>query len=769
MPPAVRKLASGFRYGSSPDRLSSRPISLPTPAGKKWTSSRRRHVWSVNPQRMSRISPEDARRLWVSDMRKRKYLKRVADFDWRRYALALALLAFVPVAAQGKDRSAIDPPLPQPRPPAASKTVDASAASILPRLAPLPESSAWRSDTTTLKSGLDALAARDLELARAVRNSLPAGALDRHILAWAIALGGGDKLSSSEIDETARSLPGWPGLVTLRKNKERAMFRERPDAQTVIAAFQGSPPKTPEGAIMLARAYLAQGDPNKARAVIAPLWRSERLQADIETAILNEFGKLIPIADHRIRMERMLYFDRIDAAGRVAVLAGASELWSAWASVIRNGKDAGTLLDAVPRAQRSAGWLFARIKYLRRAARLSEAAAAMLSAPGDKATLIDPDAWWLERRALSRELVDTGEIRTAYEIVAAHSAESQANAADAEFHAGWYALRGLGDPVTAARHFSRITDFASGPISLSRAYYWLGRAAEAGGPGDAKAYFEKASTYGTAFYGQLAAARMERKAMALAHPRPSARDRQTFAQREPVRAIQRLEEAGYGARAEILYRDLGEQLSSPGELALLAEMAERRGNHFLALRVSKAAAARGIDVGALSYPLGAIPVGTDMSGAGQALAYAVARQESEFNVGAMSSAGALGLLQILPSTAKDVAKRNGLAYSQTRLATDAGYNATLGSVFLAEQLGRFEGSYILTFACYNAGQSRTQQWIDRYGDPRGKDIDTVVDWIERIPFAETRSYVQRVMENYQVYKMRLSGKFDIVTDLVNGR
>ena len=186
-------------------------------------------------------------------------------------------------------------------------------------------------------------------------------------------------------------------------------------------------------------------------------------------------------------------------------------------------------------------------------------------------------------------------------------------------------------------------------------------------------------------------------------------------------------------------------------------MAEKRGNHFLALKIGKIATARGIDIGALSHPVGAIPASADISDAGEALAYAIARQESEFNVGAVSHAGARGLLQLLPGTAKEVAKKAGMTYSKDRLTTDAGYNATLGAAFLGEQLGRFDGSYVLTFAGYNAGPGRAREWIKRYGDPRGKDIDTVVDWIERIPFAETRSYVQRVMENYQVYKMRLSG------------
>ena len=164
-----------------------------------------------------------------------------------------------------------------------------------------------------------------------------------------------------------------------------------------------------------------------------------------------------------------------------------------------------------------------------------------------------------------------------------------------------------------------------------------------------------------------------------------------------------------------------------------------------------------------------MPAPEILAEAGKALAYAIARQESEFNVSAVSGAGARGLLQLLPGTAKEVAKKAGMTYSQDRLTTDAGYNATLGAAFLGEQLGRFDGSYVLTFAGYNAGPRRAQEWVNRYGDPRGKDIDTVVDWIERIPFHETRSYVQRVMENYQVYKMRLSGKFDIVGDLVNGR
>ena len=187
------------------------------------------------------------------------------------------------------------------------------------------------------------------------------------------------------------------------------------------------------------------------------------------------------------------------------------------------------------------------------------------------------------------------------------------------------------------------------------------------------------------------------------------------------------------------------------------------------MRPGDATLSAGVHGGVACATIGAIPAAAKISGAGKALAYAIARQESEFNIGAVSHAGARGLLQLMPGTAREVAKKEGLPYSAGRLTTDAAYNATLGAAYLGEQLGRFDGSYVLTFIGYNAGPGRAREWIKRYGDPRGKDIDAVVDWIERIPYAETRSYVQRVMENYQVYKMRLSGTFDIAGDLCNGR
>jgi soluble lytic murein transglycosylase len=675
-----------------------------------------------------------------------------------RFALVAASLALTPAAAQ-------------------EATVEGSVTAIL--AVPDAGEIAARGRLLPLQFGLDALSRGKVASARSIRDGLPAGSLDRHILAWAIAMDGGPAIPSGDIAEAAIAMPDWPGAAALRRNSERALYREDPDARRVIAIFGSSQPRTLDGVILLARAHVTLGQIGAARTTLSPFWRTVKLEAPEEQRIIREFGAVLTPEDHRWRMERMLHAERISAAERVAKLAGAEPLAKAWAAVIRNEKKAADLLKAVPADMRSAGYYFAAARYLRRKEKFAEAAELMLMAPTEAAALADPDAWWLERRVLSRELVDAGDMKLAYRIAAAHAAESPVEAADAEFHAGWYAFRGLNDATTGAEHFARIADLASGSISLARAYYWLGRTIEAGAridteqgptkPGDAKSYYEKAAAFGTTFYGQLAADRIGGKTLNVAYPEPTALDRDRFERRETARAIRLLERCGYQKMADTLYRALAEELTVPAELALLAAMADSRGNHVLALKVGKIAAGRGLDIGALSHPVGAIPADAEISASGKALAYAIARQESEFNVAAVSHAGARGLLQLLPGTAKSVAKKAGLAYSMDKLTTDAGYNATLGAAFLGEQLGRFDGSYVLTFVGYNAGPGRARQWIRRYGDPRGQDVDAVVDWIERIPFAETRSYVQRVMENYQVYKMRLSGTFDIESDLVRGR
>jgi soluble lytic murein transglycosylase len=622
----------------------------------------------------------------------------------------------------------------------------------------------------SLNDGLKSISSGNLIRARAIRQGMPSRSLDRNILTWAIALNGGRDVPAREIAQAAADLQGWPGLSKLRANLERALLREEPSASDVVNAFAGTKPETPEGAMSLARALLELGHAADAKRLIANVWHSERLDAALEQRILKQFGTLLTRADHKRRMDMQLYAERVTDAGRMKKLAGAESLYAARAAAVRGESKAAQLLSAVPASQRSdPGYLFALAEVQRKAGKVDQAATTLLKAPRDAASLVNPDAWWNERRIVARDLLDVGRYKDAYRVASAAQAESPADAVEAEFHAGWIALRFLKDTRTAGQHFAKIAEASNRPLSQSRAYYWLGRTAEASGSGNAGRYYSRAAAYPTTYYGLLAAARLGTRPPPVAYPRPSAAERQRFEGREPVRAIKRLQQLDMDSRAATIYRGLADELTSPGELAMLAVMAEAKNNHYLSLKVGKQANSRGIDAAALAFPIGVIPASANISASGKALAYAIARQESEFNPAAKSGAGALGLLQLMPGTAKSMAAKAGVGYSLARLTSDPGYNATLGARFLGEQIDNFSGSYILTFAAYNAGPRRAREWIQRFGDPRGQSIDEVVDWVERIPFTETRNYVQRVMENYQVYKIRLGAPGSIEQDLVNGR
>lgn len=682
----------------------------------------------------------------------------------RTSAVGLTLMALLGVA-EGGATDAVPVPTPKPQMPSAAVSPPPS----LEVTGAIPRTARINAASPLLKAGLDALSDKKAAEALAIRNRMPEG-LDRHMLTWSIAVSGMRDIPSSEIASAQRELKGWPGLSAFRANSERALYRENPAAADVIAAFGGTAPETAEGAIILARALNASGDKDRAAKVLRKLWRENALDTGMEDRILDEFSGLFSAGDHKARMDYLLYRGRATQAKRFSSLGEAQSLYNAWAAVLAKSSKSAALLSAVdPRWQSDPGYLFARIEHLRRQDKYEEAAKLIARAPNDAAKLVNTGEWWNEQRIVARGLADRGKFKAAYAVAAGHFATSPVDVVDAEFHAGWYALRGLSEPEKAAGHFRKILQVSDRPLSASRAWYWLGRASEMSGDGKAAEYFTKASRFASTFYGQLAAARLKRDGLNIPYPAPSEQDRQSFATREAVQAIARFEAAGHGWRATSLYRALAEQLDRPGELALLTAKAEQSGDHHLSLQIGKIAFSRGINVPALAFPIGVIPASANIGGSGKALAYAIARQESAFNPAAVSPADARGLLQLMPGTAKAVASRHGLAFSKEKLTSDAAYNATLGAHYLGEQIDAFGGSYVLTFIAYNAGPKRVPEWIARYGDPRGKPIDEVVDWIERIPFPETRNYVQRIMENYQIYKSRLGQKTDIVADLRYGR
>jgi soluble lytic murein transglycosylase len=336
-----------------------------------------------------------------------------------------------------------------------------------------------------------------------------------------------------------------------------------------------------------------------------------------------------------------------------------------------------------------------------------------------------------------------------------------------QFTAGWIALRFLNDPATAQTHFSRIAQGISNPISLARASYWQGRAAEAmGRPQEARAHYQAAAQYPTAYYGQIARAKLGMKELVLRSPP----ERHGAAQHEVVRAIDLLYAVGERDLIAGMLADLGDRAQDAAVLAAVGEVATRNKDARATLLLGKAALGRGLPLEHYAFPVIGIP---DYKAVGPAIdlptVYAIARQESTFNQRTLSTAKAMGLMQVTPEAGRYVAKKFNVSFDAKRLMSDPIYNVQLGAAELGDLFEDYRGSYILSFAGYNAGRGRIRDWVARFGDPRDPNVDPI-DWVERIPFSETRNYVQRVLENLQVYRVRFGGgsKLLIEADLRRG-
>jgi soluble lytic murein transglycosylase len=390
-----------------------------------------------------------------------------------------------------------------------------------------------------------------------------------------------------------------------------------------------------------------------------------------------------------------------------------------------------------------------------------------MSAPRDPARLYNLDEWWIERRLIARKMIDTGEYKTAY-LIARDAALPTRDIykTEQEFTSGWIALRFLNDPATAAQHFARIGVGSVNPTTLARAGYWQGRAAEAmGHTQQARAAYASAAEQSTSYYGQLARARLGMPQLELNEP-PRVRGADRL---EIVRAVQLLFDLDEREIAIPIFYDVGEN-GDPEAVAGLAELTAHYGYARGMILVGKAALNRGLPFDYYAYPVTGIPsynaIGPDVE---KSVVYAIVRQESMFNPGDTSPAQAYGLLQVTPDAGRYVCKRAGVGFDLSKMKTDVAYNAALGAAELGGLMEDFRGSYIMTFAAYNAGRGSLKKWIDRYGDPRDPKVDAV-DWVELIPFSETRNYVERVMENLQVYRARFGGgnRLQIEADLHRG-
>ncbi|MET3785831.1 soluble lytic murein transglycosylase [Methylobacterium radiotolerans] len=586
----------------------------------------------------------------------------------------------------------------------------------------------------------------------------------RALLEW-VAIRAGAGIGFNRTVAFVRANPDWPAGPLLRRRAEEALLSERKSPAVVRAYFATAKPSSAPGKFALALALRADGCEADAAEMVRDLWRTESFGRSLEAKVLDAFPDALTRVDHRYRMERALLKDDWESAGRAAGYAGGgyASLVRARRAVEDKSSGAAAALAAVPPSLRGdASYIFSRAQYLRRADKPEAAAAVLATAPSNPDVLVDGDEWWIERRIVARKLLDLGDAKTAYAVASQPAARSPEKRIEAEFHAGWIALRFAGDPAAAAQHFAQVAAIAESPISVARAAYWQGRAAEALGQSEeAKRFYERAALQPIAYYGQVARARLGQTSLPLRAPADlEGAERQAFDGRLSIRALRLLGEAGIKELALPLYIDAARDLSDPRELQALGDLATDMKDARALVAIGKLAVQRGLPLDAHAYPTIGIPSYETFTAVPQverAMVYAIARQESQFDPRAQSGVGARGLMQMMPATAQRTARRVSTAFDVDRLTSDPAYCAKLGQAHLGELMEDWRGSYVLAFASYNAGGGNVKKWIDAYGDPRKGDVD-VIDWVERIPFTETRNYVQRVMENLQVYRSRLDSR-----------
>ena len=598
--------------------------------------------------------------------------------------------------------------------------------------------------------------ANQQDWAEASSRAQGAGAVGADVIEWQRLRAGEGLLGEYEAFLARR--PDWPGLPYLKAAGEVAVARST-DPDRVLQYFGGEAPAKAAGVLALTAALEAKGRHAEAVEAATIGWTKLKFTADEQAHLLDTYGPDLRVA-HELRLDRILWDgNRADEGARMLPLV--SKDWAALGKArlaLRADKDGvSALVNAVPKALKDdPGLAFERFLFRMRHDNYADAAALIVDRSASAQGLGDPMAWAAKRADLARILMRKGEPKNAYRVASTHHLTDLGDMGDLEFLSGFIALRKLNDPARALQHFERLAG-ATTPISQARAQYWLGRALEASGDKTkARSAYGKAANYQTSYYGMLAAEKLgltlDESLLSNAPPAGSWKGA-GYAKSSVLEAAARMAAAGNEQLSARFMLHLGESLSD-AELGTLAGLALDLGQYRSAVLIAKAATERGLVFPSAYFPVpDMIPEALPVS---RALALSIARRESEFDPEARSPAGALGLMQMLPATAAEVAKDQGIKFSKAKLASDPAYNATLGAAYLKELVDQFGPSVALVASGYNAGPGRPRGWVDAFGDPRLASTD-VVDWVEMIPFTETRTYVMRVVEGVVIYRAKLRG------------
>ncbi len=580
--------------------------------------------------------------------------------------------------------------------------------------------------------------------------------LIRKLVAWMRLQSRGSGATAPEIVAFALANPGWPAQEALARRAEEALAAD-PNDTLAADYFAARAPRTLDGYQRLADALARAGRGEEAAKIIRIGWQEAPADALAEPTYLDRNAASLTPEHHWRRFDR-LALAREAAAGRTLAYLDPARQGIAAARLAYAADQADADLPALATAAASdAALAFERARWLRRRDRDAEAAACWATSPAPSPEVAR--AAWPERQLLARKLIRLGDARAGYAVASRHGLEVPGEPRqEAEFLAGFIALRRLEDAASAERHFTLLAEGSRSAITRARALYWQGRALAA--RGDAAAACQRyaaAAEYPVTFYGQLGALAIGEDGAALSAriartPVPAASPglASAFAGKELARLVLALADIGETRRARTFLLRLEETAAEPAEQVLAAQLATRIGRPDHAVWIARRAGASGLMLLADGWPT---PYPAPADGPEPALTFAITRQESNFDPEAVSSANARGLMQLLPSTAQLVARRLSVPYAVGMLTANPVLNMRLGAGYLSQLLDRFAGTLPFAIAGYNAGPGRVDEWVGTFGDPRSGSI-SMLDWMELIPFGETRNYVQRVIENMAVYRTR---------------
>ncbi|MDE3059617.1 MAG: lytic transglycosylase domain-containing protein [Pseudomonadota bacterium] len=572
------------------------------------------------------------------------------------------------------------------------------------------------------------------------------------LVQWQYLLDPDSQAGFEEITRFIDDNPDWPDQKKLRIRAELAIRDSHVADNDLIAWFGDNEPITGAGKLALAEADQRQekGSQEKIAGLIRDAWRNGDFDETQEKHILDAHGSLLRREDDIARIDRLLWEEKLTAVKRVLgrLPADYQKLCKARMALIQDKRLAVIAVAEVPSSLKNdPGLIYDRMAYRARRDDDSGVRDMLLAAP---AQVPYPEKWWRQRELQVRKAIGERKYTLAEKLLAHHAQIDGSELADAVWLDGWLHSEFMNRPKDGLEIFQRMYDTVHFPASKSRAAYWAGRAAEKAGDKEAaEHWYETAGAYSTTFYGQLAALRHAGEAPLHLPSPPSISEeaRRSFEDSELARAAALCVELGEPELAQRLIGHMIADADDEAEAALAAGLGKKLGLTHLGVHGAKKALQRNVVLVDAGYPLPKTP--TDLA-VERPLALAVTRQESEFDAHARSPSGALGMMQLMPATGKEIARKHHLSFAKDRLF-DPQYNIGLGGIYLARLINSYDGSYVMAIAAYNAGPGNVRDWTQQFGTP-GNNVENAIDWIEKIPFSETRNYVQRVLENLQVYR-----------------